>query len=225
MSIQLARIEGRTPRSAWLPTGVSIIWKAGDVVGETTGGLAGLLNNHAGGTIIAAANGIAGIASDDNTSDSNGRWQSRALPTGVDPSVPAHLAIDSYGMRVTPAAPIAGVRKSQMKLWTVTGNYFIQRHKQGTRVNDSLCGKLCDLTWNDTTLEWEVDTTSTSVNSIVVASADLQMVNYKDNTTLWDSATFASDTYGAWVVFSIVPTQDALTRGLRYSSITSAVGR
>lgn len=228
MSIHLANVIGGVgaPDVAWLPTGVSIIWKAGDVVGETTGGLAGLLNNHAGGTPIAAVSGIFGIAVNDDTSDANGRWVSPSVATGIDPSVPAVLALPTYGRRVTPAPPIAGVRKSQMECWLASpNNYFIQRHKQGTRVNDSLAGKLCDLTWNDTTLEWEVDTTSTAVNSIVVAPAGLQLPLYRDNTTLWDSATFATDTYGAWLVFQFVPTQDASKYGLRYASIVSAIGR
>lgn len=219
-----AQVGVGSPDTAWLPIGNSVTALAGDVIGETTAGLAGRLNSHGGGTAITAGGGVFGILQSAATSDANGRITTPATPTGVDPSVPAILAMPSYNNRVPPASPIAGVRRSQVLCYLASnGNYFIQRHKVGTRVNISLCGKLCDLTWNDTTGEWEVDTTSTSVNEIVVAPASLQLPYFRDNFTrnYWDSATYASDTLAGWLVFQFAPGFDASKYGLRYASITS----
>lgn len=207
------------PDVGWIPIGNSVTMLAGDVVGETTGGLAGKLTGS--GTAITAAGGIFGFAANGITSDSSGRVTTPSAPSGVDPGVPAILPLPSYSARVPPAAPIAGTRRSQVQCWLASGsNYFIQRHKAGTRVNDSLCGLKCDLTWNSTTSEWEVDSTVTTIGEIVIAPAGLQLVLWKDNRTLWDSSTYATDTYNAWVVFQVLPTLNASKYGLRYASIT-----
>jgi hypothetical protein len=210
------------PDVGYSPVGVSITSKQGDVLGLTTGGLIGRLNATGGGTIIAVGGGIWGIGANDFTSDASGNITAQAAPTGVAGNVPARLALGSYGQRVAPASPISGVAYGQAQYYLPSSNnYFIQRHKKGTRVNDSLCGKKCDLTWNATTLEWEVDTTSTSLNEIVVALASFQLPWYLDNKTLWDDTTFATDASGAWVVFQVVPAYNAEALGLRYATITS----
>lgn len=224
MGIRLANVVGNlgAPDVAYSPIGNSVTLKAGDLLGLTTAGLVGRLNNHSSGTVVSSAGGVWGISVDDVTSDGSGNIITPSAPTGVDPGVPAVLAIPSYGRRVTPAFPIAGVRRGQVRLYKATNrNFFIQRHKAGTRVNGSLSGLKCDLTWNDTTLEWEVDSTSTSVGSIVIAPANMQLPWYYDNKTLYDSATYATDASGAWVVFQIAAAADAEDNGLRYSSITS----
>lgn len=210
------------PDVGWSPVGNSITSQGGDVYGLTTAGLVGRLNATGGGTIISSGGGILGIAANAFTSDSAGNIIAPSAPSGVSPGVPARLAMPSYSLRVPPAAPIAGVQRGQTQYYLASNaNFFIQRHKAGTRVNDSLCGKLCDLVWNATTLEWEPDTTATSINDIVIAPADKQMPWYLDNKTLWDSSTFATDALDAWIVFQIVPAFQSAAAGLRYSSITS----
>lgn len=210
------------PQTVYLPMSNSMQGLPGDVFGLTTGGLALRLDDE-GGQVITSGGGIYGIAQDSYASNSAGGVTTPAGPSGVASNVPANLAIGSYGQRVPPAAPIAGVARGQVRAFGVgAGNYFIQRHKQGTRVNDSLCGKKCDLVYNDTTNEWEVDTTATSVNDIVIAPANFQMPGWYDNGPnfanhgLWDSASYATDTYGAWIVFTVVPAFNAEANGLRY---------
>ncbi len=206
------------PKVSWDPMGASLTFKTGSVLGLTTGGRLALLSGG-GGQVITSDGGVWGVSVNNVVTDSAGRIIGPAAPAGIDPAVTPIFALPSYSMRVTPSSPIAGVRYGQGESWSpIETNFFIQRHKAGTRVNDSLCGKKCDLVWNATTTEWEVDSTATSVNDIVIAPSANQLPGYYDNLTgnLWDSATFATDTYGAWVVFSFVPSFDAQLNGLRY---------
>ncbi len=217
MSIRLALVDGSVgePAIGWSPVDDSLVCKAGDVMGLTTGGLL-FRTDDEGGQVITSGGGIWGILVNDFTSDSDGNIINSAAPSGVNPGVPAQLALSSYDRRVRPNAPIAGVYRGLAEYWTPDSrNVFIQRHKAGTRVNDSLCGKKCDLVYNDTTNEWEVDTTATSVNDIVIYKTQFPM--YNDNVQLFDSATFATDTYGAWIAFQIQPSFNAEALGLRYS--------
>ncbi len=218
MSIHLLTVNGRegVPDVGWSPVANSQTCLSGDVVGLTTGGLISRLDDE-GGQVITSGGGIWGILVNDFTSNSAGAIQNPAAPSGVAANVPANLALGSYSQRIRPNQPISGVFRGMAEYWSSNPqNIFIQRHKQGTRVNASLCGKKCDLVYNDTTNEWEVDTTATSVNDIVIAAAEFQVPTYRDNTTYWDSATFATDTYGAWIAFSVVPAFYAEALGLRY---------
>lgn len=208
------------PVVAWNPFANSQAIITGDVEGLTTAGLLERLGSAA----ITSGGGIWGFAANSDTTDANGNIISPTIPSTINPGVPAVFAIPSYGRRVTPAAPIAGVQRGQGQSYLACPqNFFIQRHKAGTRVNDSLIGKLCNLTWNGsagTNGEWEVDTTATNVSDIVVAP--WQLPNYQDNGNsvlgpgLWDSATFATDSLGAWVVFQVAPAWQASNLGLRY---------
>lgn len=216
MGIRLVALLGNTgaPQVGWSPVGASLTCLPGDVLGLTTGGLLNRLDDE-GGQVITSGGGIWGISINSFRSDASGNIINPAVPTGVNPNVPADLALSSYSRRVYANEPIAGDYNGLAEFWKPDfDNVFIQRHKQGTRVNSSLIGKKCDLVYNDTTNEWEVDTTATSVNDIVIS--EIQFPLYKDNITIWDSATFATDTYGAWIAFHVVPAFNAETLGLRY---------
>lgn len=213
MGIRLVSVDGSLgdPDVGWSPVANSQTVLAGDVLGLTTGGLAERLGSAA----ITSGGGIWGFSVNDFTSDGSGNLINPSAPSGVAPGVPAQLALASYDRRVATAPPIAGVQRGQAEYWT--GNFrniFIQRHKAGTRCNMSLVGKKCDLTWNSSTNEWEVDTTATSLNCIIISQ--FQFPLYKDNKTLWDSATYATDTYAAWVAFQVTPAFYAQALGLRY---------
>jgi hypothetical protein len=202
------------PVVGWSPVGNSLSCLPGDVHGLTTGGFLNRLDDE-GGQVITAGGGIWGIGINTWTSDASGNLTNPAVPTGVNPNVPAQLALSSYNRRTYANEPIAGVYRGLAEYWKPDfNNVFIQRMKQGIRVNSSLVGKKCDLVYNDTTNEWEPDTSATSVNDIVIS--EIQFPLYKDNISLWDSATFATDTYGAWVAFQIVRAFDAEANGLRY---------
>ena len=208
------------PVVSWNPFANSQAIITGDVEGLTTAGLLERLGSGA----ISSGGGIWGFAANSDTTDGSGNIISPSIPSTINPGVPAVFAIPSYGRRVTPAAPIAGVQRGQGQSYLANNqNFFIQRHKAGTRVNDSLIGKLCNLTWNasaGTNGEWEVDTTSSSVSDIVIAP--WQLPGYQDNGPsvlshgLWDSATYATDSLGAWVVFQVAPAFQASNLGLRY---------
>lgn len=215
MGIRLvATVDGQRPDVVWSPVGASLTVLSGDVQGLTTGGLLNRLDDE-GGQVITTGGGIWGISVNDYSSDASGNLTNPAVPTGVNPNVTAQLALSSYNRRVYANQPIAGDYNGLAELWTSKfSNIFIQRMKQGIRVNGSLVGKKCDLVYNDTTNEWEVDTSATSVNDIVISNVQFPL--YKDNKSLWDSATFATDTFGAWVAFQIVPAFYAESLGLRY---------
>ena len=208
------------PVVSWNPFANSQAILAGDVEGLTTGGLLERLGSGA----ITTGGGIWGIAANADTTDGSGNIVSPSLPSGISPGVPPVFAIPSYGRRVVPAAPIAGVQRGQGQSYLACPqNFFIQRHKKGTRVNDSLIGKICNLTWNGSAGangEWEVDSTATNVGDIVIAP--WQLPYWYDNGPsalgkgLWDSATFATDNLGAWVVFQVSPSFQASNLGLRY---------
>lgn len=214
MSIRLVGVDGSIgePAVGWSPVATTQTVLAGDVLGLTTGGLLERLGSGA----ITSGGGIWGFALNDFKSDSNGDLTNPSTPSGVNGQVPAQLALSSYDRRVLATDAIAGDVNGQAEYWKSDfRNIFIQRHKLGTRVNSSLIGKKCDLTWNGTTSEWEVDTTATSLNCIVISQ--FQLPRFKDNTTYWDSATYATDTLAAWVCFQVVPAFDAEQLGLRYS--------
>lgn len=184
---------------------------AGDVFGLTTGGL------WSRRTSITSGGGVWGINKNDVTTDANGFATTPAAPTGVNPATQAHLAITQYADRLFAGAQtISGVTRSLANVWLANNaNTFIQRHKKGTRCNNSIVGKLCDLVWNSTTLEFEVDTTTTTLSCIVVVEVP---PTYADNLTkgYYDSASFASDAYGPWCAFKFVPAFQAQGQGLRY---------
>lgn len=213
MSIKLVAVDGSRgePQVRWSPVGASQTVLSGDMFGLTTGGLLKRL----GSGDLTSGGGIWGFGVNDYISNSAGDITAPAIPTGVNPNVRPVLGMESYNRRVYANQPIAGDYNGLAQVWDGDPrNIFIQRHKVGTRVNASLIGKKCDLVWNATTLEWEVDTTATSVNCVVVSS--IQFPLYRANTTLWDSSTFATDAKGAWIAFQIVPAFDAGSLGLRY---------
>lgn len=199
------------PRLDYRPAGNSMAALAGDIMGLTTGGL---LSRRATAGQITANGGVWGILVDDLTTDANGVASTPAAPSGVNPAVPAKLALTQRADSFSLAAAIAGVQRSQGRVYpALDGNVFIQRHKIGTRVNQSLIGKKCDFTWNTTTLEWEVDTTDTTVGMLTIVEIP---PFYADNKTYYDSATYATDAKNAWVAFVIVPALQASLNGLRY---------
>ena len=193
------------------PAGNSMAALAGDVMGNTTGGL---LSRRATAGTITAAGGILGFLVHSLTTDANGVASTPAAPTGVHPAVVPKLALTQYADRMSMAPPISAAQRSMGMVYLANPfNVFIQRHKIGTRVNIGLVGKKCDFTWNTTTLEWEVDTTVTTVGMIEITEVP---AHYMDNRTYYDSATFATDTKNAWVAFMVDPLLYAQAKGLSY---------
>lgn len=217
------------PDVDYYPAGNGFAYKVGDVLGlmsgtsaQTDGSPAGTLRRLGaivGGAAasfpIVLASGIIGIVGDDLTASAAGISTTPAAPTGVNPMVPAKLALPSRSDALSGSNAIAGVQRSQTKVWLATDqNYFIQRHKKATRVNQTLVGALCALTYNAVTLEFEVDSTAGSPSVVIVDMAP----TYGDNRTYYDSATFATDLFGAWVVFKFIPSVQASPLGLRYAT-------
>lgn len=217
----------------YYPAGNSFTYKSGDLLGllsgtsaQTDGSPAGTLRRFGatqGGAAAsfppARANGMLGMVFNDLTANASGIGGTPAAPTGVNPAVPAVLAVPSFDRVQSLSPAIAGVQRSMVTVVLANDtNFFVQRHKKGTRVNQSLVGATAALTYNATTLEFEVDTTGVTpgTNDYVVITDMCPF--YNDNRTWYDSSTFATDAYGAWVVFQFLPAVMAAKLGLRYSS-------
>lgn len=218
------------PDVDYRPLGNSFAYKSGDVVGIMSGTsgqtdaspagtmrrLGAVVGGSAASFPIVLASGIWGVVWNDATADSSGNVVSQAAPTGVNPQVvPINAAGNSRSKLLSYAPAIAGVQRAELSIWLADqNNYFVQRHKKGTRVNISLVGKLAALTYNATTLEFEVDTTGSNPTVVVEDVPPM----YGDNRTYYDSATFATDTVGGWVVFRFIPSVQAQPAGLSYAS-------
>lgn len=200
------------PHMDYLRAGNSMTVLAGDVIGVLSSSPIGTASRRA---TLTSGGGIWGIAASDLTTDSNGNVQSPAFSSTIDTAIQPILALPAYASRLSPAGTVAGTaRRAQLDVYLADdSNIFIQRHKAGTRVNQSLVGIKCDLVYNAVTLEWEVDTGTTSSGMIVIEEVP---PFYADNRTLYDSATFATDTYGAWLAFKVVPAWQGQPNGLRY---------
>lgn len=165
---------------------------------------------------IVLASGIWGVVWNDARVDASGNLISPAVPTGKNPQVEPTLALPSYSSGLSLTPPIAGAQRPGLTMFLANqNNYFIQRHKQGTRVNVGLVGKQCALTYNATRLEFEVD--STAGNPTVVIEDVPQFFGGSPN-TFYDSSTFATDALGAFVVFRFLPSVQAQPGGLTYAS-------
>ena len=217
MSIRLVAVDGSqgAPDIGWSPVADSLDCLVGDVMGLYTNGQM-FRTDDEGGQVISSGGGVWGVLINNFTSDADGNIINSAAPANVSPTVPAQLALSSYNRRILPNDSISGVVRGMAQFWTPDfRNVFIQRQKQGTRINSSYCGKKCDLVYNDATNEWEVDVSATSVGDIIVSQ--FQYPLYKDNNSLWDSASFATDDFGAWVAFQFNPAFNAEQNGLRYT--------
>jgi len=209
--------------------GNSFNYKYGDVVGIMSGtsvqadgspaGTARRLGASVGGGAgsfpIILADGIYGIVRDDLSTDANGVVKTPAAPPGINPAVVPTPALPSRSAALPLMPAVAGAQRSALMVYLLNGaTYFIQRHKKGTRVNSALNGKQAALTYNTVTNEFEVDTTAGSPSVVVEGMAP----TYNDNSKYYDSATFAIDAVGAWVVFRVLGTVAAEPNGLTYPS-------
>lgn len=184
---------------------------AGCLVGLDTGGQLRLLSS--GGTAL-AANGILGIPVDDTYTNASSVPVAPSLPTGVAASVYPTLGVPNMSSVLSSVA-IAGTDTPQAMIIEATDDVlFVQRGKKGIRWNQSLVGKVCDLVWNSTTSEYEPDTGTTSLNCIVIRDVPRW---YGDNRTYYDSANYATDAVGAYVVFSVVDSFQQIRGLTRYT--------
>lgn len=199
------------PQDDYLMAGNSMAVLAGDLIGRNSSPAGTALRR----TTITTGGGIYGFAADDITTDANGISSTPAAPSGVNPAFVAHFALNNYADRMFPSGAVAGAVRSLLRMALATSdNVFIQRHKAGVaRVNQSLVGLKCDLVYNSTTAEFEVDSTTTTLGCIEIVEVPPM---YNDNRTLYDSATFATDALAAWCAFKVIASFQAQPNGLSY---------
>lgn len=220
--------DNNVPRMFYPGAGNSFTYLQGDVVGLMSGtsaqtdaspaGTARRFGANVGGAgasfPIVLASGVLGIVTAPVTSDASGNAITPTGPTGVLANVQPVLALNSMSNLAAPSIA-AGVQRNVVPVAVADQNsVFQQRHKKGTRINDGLLGKLAALTFNSTTKEFEVDTTAGSPCVVITRIEKLTHDNY-----LWfDSSTFASDAFGAWVEFQFIDSVQALPNGLTYAT-------
>lgn len=219
-----------TPDVAYYPLGNSFAYLAGDVLGLLSGtsaqtdaspaGTVRRMGASVGGAAasfpLVLASGALGIAKDFATASAAGISTTPAAPSGVNPMFQPKLALPSRSDTYSGSDPVAGVVRSQIAVFLATdNNVFIQRIKKGTRTTSALRGTKCNLTYNATSLEFEVDVA-------IVANPFVEIVEvpplYNDNRTYYDSATFATDNFGGWVAFRFLPSVQQITAGTTYAS-------
>lgn len=208
--------NGLPPLVLPYPVPVSLSCKAGDVVGIT--GSTGALVRRLTGVVINASGGVLGIMHDDCYTDSSGNLIAPTKVSTIATNVQADLAL-SGGPALLPTTTLAGVTTPQaLVIVARPDDVFIQRARAtSARYHDGLAEDICDLVWNATTLEWEVDSSATSVNDIAIVSVPKMYGNTSTgNFKYRDSATYATDTYAPYVCFKFLEDFCAYQQNLAY---------